>query len=383
MLICTRPYKFFVAFFMTGLLFAGSLPASAQRLVLYTPYTSISVPPGESIDYAVQLINKGGGIGKASLSLSKLPEGWEYDLKSGGWSVEQLSVLPGEKQTLDLTVDVPLKVDKGTYTFNLVAGGQDVLPLTVTVSEQGTFKTEFTSEQPNMEGAADATFTFNTELRNRTAGEQLYALRADAPRGWGVVFKPNYKQATSVNIAPNSTASITVEVNPPDQIKAGTYKIPVKAATSTTSASLDLEVVITGSYELVLSTPSGLLSTEITAGGDEKVELIVRNTGSSALKDIDLSASAPVNWEVAFEPESVAQLEPGKTASVTATINADNKAIAGDYVTTLRANTPEATSEASFRVSVKTSMLWGWVGILIILIALGSVFRLFRKYGRR
>ncbi|QEC53784.1 COG1470 family protein [Anseongella ginsenosidimutans] len=368
---------------MTGLLFAGSLPASAQRLVLYTPYTSISVPPGESIDYAVQLINKGGGIGKASLSLSKLPEGWEYDLKSGGWSVEQLSVLPGEKQTLDLTVDVPLKVDKGTYTFNLVAGGQDVLPLTVTVSEQGTFKTEFTSEQPNMEGAADATFTFNTELRNRTAGEQLYALRADAPRGWGVVFKPNYKQATSVNIAPNSTASITVEVNPPDQIKAGTYKIPVKAATSTTSASLDLEVVITGSYELVLSTPSGLLSTEITAGGDEKVELIVRNTGSSALKDIDLSASAPVNWEVAFEPESVAQLEPGKTASVTATINADNKAIAGDYVTTLRANTPEATSEASFRVSVKTSMLWGWVGILIILIALGSVFRLFRKYGRR
>src|SRR3546814_10496353 len=92
-----------------------------------------------------------------------------------------------------------------------------------------------------MEGAADATFTFNTELRNRTAGEQLYALRSGAPRGWSVVFKPNYKQATSVNIAPNSTSTITVEVDPPDQIKAGTYKIPVKAVTSSTSADLALE----------------------------------------------------------------------------------------------------------------------------------------------
>ena len=383
MLICTKPYKLFLFLLLTGIVFTGNTAAYAQRLVLYTPYTSISVPPGESIDYSVELINGSGGVRSASLSMTELPEGWEYDMKSGGWSIERLSVLPGERQTLDLTVDVPLNVDKGTYTFNLVAGGQDVLPLTVIVSEQGTFKTEFTCEQPNMEGAADAAFTFTTELRNRTAGKQIYALRANAPRGWSVVFKPNYKQATSVNIEPNATSTITVEVNPPDQIKSGTYTIPVKAVTSSTSADLELEVVVTGSYQLELTTPTGLLSTDITAGDDKKIELALKNTGSSALTGIDLSASAPVNWEVTFEPKTVEQLEPGKTASVTATIKADKKAIAGDYVTTLRANTPEASSEASFRVAVKTSMLWGWVGILIILIALGSVFRLFRKYGRR
>jgi uncharacterized membrane protein len=32
---------------------------------------------------------------------------------------------------------------------------------------------------------------------------------------------------------------------------------------------------------------------------------------------------------------------------------------------------------------VKTPMLWGWVGVLIIFIALGSVYYLFRKFGRR
>jgi len=64
-------------------------------------------------------------------------------------------------------------------------------------------------------------------------------------------------------------------------------------------------------------------------------------------------------------------------------VKADKKAIPGDYVTNLNASTPEVSSKASFRISVRTSMLWGWVGILIIFMALGCVFYLFRKYGRR
>ena len=48
--------------------------------------------------------------------------------------------------------------------------------------------------------------------------------------------------------------------------EAGTYKIPVRAATNGSSADLGLEVVITGSYGIELTTPTGLLSTSITAG---------------------------------------------------------------------------------------------------------------------
>src|SRR5439155_990626 len=78
------------------------------------------------------------------------------------------------------------------------------LPLTINVSQQGTFKTELTVKQPNMEGHSNSTFTFNAELRNRTAETQLYALQAAAPPGWNVVFKSSgYKQVTSVNVEPN------------------------------------------------------------------------------------------------------------------------------------------------------------------------------------
>src|SRR5690606_39785370 len=63
-------------------------------------------------------------------------------------------------------------------------------------------------------------------------------------------------------------------------------------------------------------------------------------------------------------------IAPGQHAQVVATIEASRKAVAGDYVTNLEAKTPEKTATASLRVSVRTPLLWGWLGILIILGAL-------------
>ena len=355
----------------------------AAGIKLYTPNTKISVPPGESLDYTIDVRNDGSETKNVNISVASVPRDWVYSLKSGVWNISQLSILPGQTRTLSLKVDVPLKVNKGSYRFRVVAEGYDELPLIVAVSEQGTFKTEFTTDQINMEGHSESTFTFNANLKNQTGEKQLYSLRANAPRGWIVTFKPDYKQATSVEIEANNTKNVTIDINPPEFIEAGTYKIPVSAITNMTSANLNLEVVVTGSYKMELTTPTGLLSSEITAGDEKRVELLVKNTGSSKLTDIKLTSAKPANWDVVFSPQQVAELEAGKYAQVIATVKADEKAIAGDYVTTITASIPEVSSSASFRISVRTPMLWGWVGIVIILLAFGSVYYLFRKYGRR
>ena len=198
-----------------------------------------------------------------------------------------------------------------------------------------------------------------------------------------MVFKANYKQATSAQVEPNATQNITIDINPPANVEAGSYKIPVRATTSTTSAELVLEVVITGTYQMELTTPRGLLSSEITAGDNKNIDLIVRNTGSAELKDIQLSANKPVDWEVTFEPAKINRLKAGETANVTATVKASKKALPGDYVTKISAKTPEVNSSADFRIAVRTPMIWGWMGVLVILVALGCVYYLFRKYGRR
>jgi uncharacterized membrane protein len=369
---------------LSAIILPANLPAAAADSVkLYTPYTRVSLAPGGSIIYAVDLINNSSEIKNVDISLTGVPKGWTYTLNSGGYSISQLSVLPKGKANMTLNVQVPLKVNKGTYRFQVVAGDYDVMPLTVIVSEQGTFKTELTTNQSNMEGNASSTFSFQTLLRNRTADKQLYALMANAPRGWIVNFKFNYKQVTSVETEPNSDSDITVEIDPPDMVEAGSYKIPIRATTSATTANLELEVVITGSYSFLLNTPSGLLSSSIIAGDERRLELAVTNNGSAQLKNIKLSAGAPVNWNVIFDPKEIVTLDPGQTAQIFATIKADRKAIAGDYGITIEAKTPEVTSKAALRISVKTPMLLGWIGVLIIMAALGSVYYLFRKYGRR
>lgn len=41
----------------------------------------------------------------------------------------------------------------------------------------------------------------------------------------------------------------------------------------------------------------------------KKIELEVKNTGSSLLKDIQLSANKPADWEVTFEPSKIDALK--------------------------------------------------------------------------
>ncbi|MFC0878057.1 NEW3 domain-containing protein [Saccharicrinis sp. FJH2] len=355
----------------------------AAGVELHTPFVRISVPPGESVDYTIDVKNSTGETQNIPLYVTGIPKSWTYSLKGGGFNLQELSLLPGQTRTVMLKVEIPQKVNKGTYKLNVVAKSYDVLHLQINVSTQGTYKTEFTTNQINMQGHAKSKFNFTTKLRNLTGEKQEYSFHASPPEGWNVIFKPNYKQATAVEVDPNSTSNVSVEINPPYNVQAGTYKIPVEASNRTTSASLELEVVITGSYDMNLSTPTGRLSDELTAGKEKRIELTVINTGTSTLKNVIFSASKPQNWDVKFEPDTLTAVVAGGNSKVVAIVKAYDKSIPGDYAVKFTARTKEVSSEATFRLMVKTPMLWGWLGILIILSVVAAIFILFRKYGRR
>ncbi len=380
----TSTYQKLLSFlFLLGFIFVLPSSASSKAVALYTPYTQITVTPGQKIDYSIKLINNTSSIRDVGLTIYGLPKGWSYTLKSGSWQVSQLAVEPHKTKTLSLEVHVPLKVEKGTYRLHVRADGYDNLPLTIKVSESGSYESSFSIKQANLEGAANTSFDFSGTLKNATADTAFYAFRAQAPRGWHVDFKANYKQVASVKINPNGSENISIKVKPPEEAKAGNYKIPIVASSSHSTAKTEISVTITGSYKMNLSTPTGRLSTDITAGSTKEVTLAIKNTGSSTLKEVTLSATSPEDWHVDFKPKKLTVVQPGETAKVTAKIKASSKSIAGDYVTAIKAKTDNASSQAKFRVSVKTSPIWGWLGILIIVVALGCVYFLFKKYGRR
>lgn len=356
---------------------------AAGEITLYTPYKNITVEPADTISYDIDVINNTSEVQNVPLTVTGLPEGWSYELSSGSQVIHELAVKGNETQTVDLEVEIPQNVERGRYQFNIVAQGFMTLPLTVNIAETGVLETEFTTDQPNREGNADATFTFSMDLRNRTAEDQTYALTAEAPRGWNVDFTVGGNSVTSATVEAGSSQTVSVSIDPPEEVTEGSYKIPVTANAGGTSATQELEVVITGVYDMELTTPRGLLSSDIRVGGSTKVELEIRNTGTTALTDVEMEYSAPAGWEVTFDKDTIERIEAGETAKVVATLKASDKAIPGDYVTTITASTPEVSSSIDFRVQVKTSVLWGWLGILIIAAVLAGIYYLFRKYGRR
>src|SRR5699024_7603040 len=120
--------------FSLGILFLFPTQTTAKAVALYTPYTNITVSPGQKIDYSIKLINNTSSIKDVRISLYGLPDGWDYTLKSGSWEIDRLAVRANESKTISLEVTVPLKIEKGAYRFHIRASGYDDLGRTVYVS---------------------------------------------------------------------------------------------------------------------------------------------------------------------------------------------------------------------------------------------------------
>ena len=132
-----------------------------------------------------------------------------------------------------------------------------------------------------------------------------------------------------------------------------------------------------------LSGRDGLLSTRATAGKETSVPIIITNAGTAPADSIEVSGSAPSGWKISFEPKTIERIAPNANKEVQALITPTEKAIAGDYVTSIRASTRGESASASFRVSVTTSPMWGIAGVGLIGAALLVMVAAIARFGRR
>lgn len=241
----------------------------------------------------------------------------------------------------------------------------------------------FTVRLMNLESSAKEPFRYSATLSNGSGRTQVYELGAMVPAGWSGVFRVDGSQVAGLRLDSGRIQEISVEITAAPAAKPGKYKVPVVAVGDNDTLRLELEAVVKGSYGLELSTPTGRLSDDITEGSGKRIEMTVKNTGTLPLEGLELSAQSPVSWSATFEPSKIERLEPGQTKTLIAVLTVPDKTIAGDYVTNFTAKNDAANATATFRMTVKTSLLSGWLGILVILLSLGIVYYLIRKYGRR
>ncbi len=359
-----------------------------------TAYPGTTVKAGESLTFALDFASLDGGSYDVSLSEESLPEGWSGYFKGGSNQISRVHINGGIEEAVqedlaDYVVTVPAEAMEGTYEVVLTAdageGGADFLELEIVVSAEEVGESSFTSEYPEQQGSTGSAFSFDTTIVNNRATEQTYSLSADVPTGWQVSFTPSddTTAVTSIAVEAESSQGLTVSIVPPETVEKGDYDISLSAISSNDTLKADLSVSITGTYSLALSTPDQRLSFDAYANRQAAVTLSVTNTGNVDLTNVNLTSSAPTDWDVTFSESTIDTLEAGATKEVTAYVTPTEDSITGDYMTTISAASAETSASAEFRVSVKTPTTWGFAAAAIIVALVCVLAVIFKKYGRR
>jgi uncharacterized membrane protein len=243
-----------------------------------------------------------------------------------------------------------------------------------------------TTNFPNLRGTPTTSFKYKVTINNDSGRDATVNLSADSPKNFQVNYTEAYgsQQLTSIPIEAGKSKDVEASLTIPRETTAGDYKLTLHAKTEAVSADLPVSLTIVGQPRLSVSGEGGRLSGEAYAGKSSELTVVLRNDGSEAAREIEMSATAPEGWKSSFEPKTVPQIPANGTQNVKVTFIPSDKAIAGDYQTTIRAAATGGLSEsANFRITLLTSTLWGAIGIAIIAIALLVVVFSVARFGRR
>ena len=374
-------------------MFALAIPVAAQEepaepapdeLTVTTPYPRVAVEAGDQASYTLTITAPQPT--EVSLQASGLPEGWTGAFRGGGFEVDGVTAgATAPELTFDVSIPAETAEDVYELTVTATGGGASVeLPLQVRVSALAGGDVTLTPDFPGLRVPAGDAASFTVELRNDTPTDLQFELESAGPAGWDVTAQPSSEpQAATIQVDSGSTATINVEATSPPRAEAGQYNISVQANSPESSVEAEMIVEIVGSFSLEMTTVDQRLSTEVSADGSSEVQLVLTNTGTAPMQNIELTSTPPSGWDVAFTEPTIGQIEAGQSVNAVATVTPSDQAIAGDYVITFSADSEQANASVDIRTTVNPSALWGFVGVALIALTLAGLAWVFRRFGRR
>jgi len=369
------------------LLITGISPVAvaAATFNLTTPYPAVTIQSGNTVTFTLDVAVPTPE--RVDLAVSGTPSGWTANLRGGGNIVNAVFAGGSTAATVDLSVTVPQAATPGSQTLTVTAtSGQGTrkLPIEVTVLGATGGAITLTSAFPQLSGAPSSTFTYSVTLANTGTQKQTYTLQGQGPDGWTVSVHPSSNaQALTDTVDGGGTDTLSVTAQPPTTVAAGAYPLQVTVSSGGQSANTALEADVTGAPAVTLGTPNQVLNAQVTAGSTGTVSLVLTNSGSTVLQNVAVTAAAPTGWTTTFAPATIATIQPGGAATVTATVKPSSDALAGDYAVTFTATAGTATANVDIRTTVQTSPLWGFIGLALIALVLIGLGWVFRRFGRR
>jgi uncharacterized membrane protein len=371
--------------------FAGAEDApkiDVKGLFLLTDYPAVSVRPGATSTVNIRLQNYDMPPERFALSVDGAPKGWTATLVGGGQPIAAAMPATNASVSLELRLDVPKDAPVGTTNLTVNAKGSSMtldLPIAVTLAKDLPAKLTVTPQLPDLRGNSKSSFEYQLSIKNDSGKKLTVALGAEAPQNFDTSFTEQYgsQELSAVPIDAGQSKDVKLKVRPPSTVAAGKYMVTARVAAEDANVTTDLGLEVVGQPKIDVAGREGVLSAKATAGQETVIPIVLTNTGDAAAEDISLSGTAPTGWKVAFDPKTVDKIAPNDMKEVQATITPPEKAVAGDYQATLRANWRGDSASSTFRVGVATSSMWGIVGIGIIGAALLVMVGAVSRFGRR
>jgi uncharacterized membrane protein len=375
-------------------------PQSKDSFNLILPFKDITVGQGQEASMDVDVVNRTRDPVEVSLALDGVPKGWDVNFNSRypSYPVRSIMVAGSDQSsnkstTLEFKAKVPDNAKPGTYPIkvtakNLNGATQYVETVTyrVTSKKVETGGLQLTSQYPVLTTGSGQTAKFTVDLKNQTNKPLTTSLVAKAPQGWTVRFKPQFgdTQISSIQLKENGTETLSVEIDSPANAEAKEYPVSIQARAGAFEANTNLKVTLKGTQDLKMGTATGTLNTSVTAGAKAPVDFLVGNAGTAPIHNLAFITKKPNDkWTVEFRPDKIPSLDPGQVQQIKMEVLAPDRTIAGDYMLSLTANSPEVNKSVDFRVTVSTPTVWGWIGfgiVALVVIGLGVVFV---RLGRR
>jgi len=283
--------------------------------------------------------------------------------------------------------------------FGSLLGGQ--IALATEESSDGSFSLlpnqeappdviELSCKYPVLSGVSGHTFEFVVETKYLGKKDRVFDLTWEEPLQWTVSITEKY----GTEKIKSFTMKLFEPIPPEFKVRfgpvagyapePGEYPLTLTATSEEVKATIELKTVVTARYEFEMIPATGRLNAEVTASEDNHLSILLINGGSAAIEDITFISGRPEGWSITYNPETIESLGAGLVQEVDVVITPPDKTIAGDYAITLGSEgKPELSDSLELRVTVLTPTIWGWVGVIIVVVVIAGLAVLFWRLGRR
>jgi|AGTN01.2.fsa_nt_gi Predicted membrane protein len=338
---------------------------------------------GDTVTFPIVIQNYGDDH-TYSLSATNYA-GWSTHYEYNGRQINQIYVPENDKRTLNLVVETSYTSPINTHSITAKVDGNSLgLSVTITsVNSSVSVSAQVSTVIGSIGGSADYTLF----LENVQSQDNGYSLSVTGlPDGWYYKFKESAQstgELAEVIVPASSTKSLILEITPLLSAEEGDYNFTAVVTTPDgNEITKNLTLRLKGS--IGMSAASDTNRYDASPGQAFSIPIYVTNSGKGqALTDVHLEVSAPSGWTVTTSPEQYNSIKAGETQLFTVSVVPPANIVASLYELDINVVSDQQQTTKVYQINVTTSSIIPYVGGVIVLMIVGGLFVMYRRYGRR